>query len=103
MKMYGCYDRSTLAENLLVQDGWIWKYREPKLKTIKVEMTKDCQYTKTALGIKDDKCKGCIHQSEVAAKNLGSVRKRRRAKAVPEVDLTSQHRYDSATPTMKRP
>ena len=61
-----------------------FKDKTAKLKTIKVEMTKDCQYTKTALGIKDDKCKGCIHQSEVAAKNLGSVRKRRRAKAAQE-------------------
>ena len=67
VKVYGCHNREPLAESLLVQDGWIWKYREPKLKTIKVEMTKDCQYTLSDLGQRDAKCDGCKWRASPAS------------------------------------
>ena len=62
VKVYGCHNREPLADSLLVQDGWVWKYREPKVKTVKVLMTKDCQYTLSSLGKKDAKCFRCVHR-----------------------------------------
>lgn len=76
VKVYGCNNREPLADSLLVQDGWIWKYREPKIKTVKVLMTKDCQYTLSELGKKDAKCFRCVHRA--------SSRATKRASASPE-------------------
>lgn len=69
VKVYGCHNRKPLAEKLLVQDGWIWPYREPKVKAVPVLMTKQCQYTMTDLGKKDTRCIGCKHKGATVVTN----------------------------------
>ena len=54
---YGCYNRQPFKEFLKVQSGWLGGKRIET--TIDFRMARDCQYTKTELGRKDERCIGC--------------------------------------------
>lgn len=66
--MNGCFDRPPLEMTLEVQDGWEdcrnpendWQYaRLPVMVRVPHAMTRNCQYTLTALGRVDAGCTGC--------------------------------------------
>lgn len=65
---YGCNNREPLNDLVTVQTGWRETVslgspsRVPVLKSIPDPMTKDCQYTKTAIGQADAGCQGCRHR-----------------------------------------
>jgi len=61
-KGYGCYDRKDFRKEVVVQDGWHWKGGDEQTKkVVRVPflMEKDCQYTLSELGQKDERCIGC--------------------------------------------
>lgn len=64
----GCHNRQLRAK-VLVQDGWFIDgvSRTPKLTMIPDTMSKDCQYTHSALGQKDPGCTGCRHRAQPQA------------------------------------
>lgn len=64
-RLNGCHNRRQLQSKILVQDGWFIDgvSRLPKLTMIPDPMTKDCQYTHTALGQQDPGCQGCRHRA----------------------------------------
>lgn len=55
---YGCHNRAPLLDRREVQDGWTPDGRR-HMRTISDPMTKECQYTFTALGRVDPGCLGC--------------------------------------------
>lgn len=67
---YGCHNRREYKATVIVQDGW-WmdgQTRTAKMVTKPFPMTKDCQYTKSALGQADARCAGCRHRLDTAPK-----------------------------------
>lgn len=61
-KGYGCYNREEFiteyeVPDVVITDGKL--KREWVLVTIPFPMTRDCQYTHTELGQKDERCLGC--------------------------------------------
>lgn len=66
---YGCHNRPAYTQHVLVQDGWAEDAslghlsRRPVMTTIPFVMSKDCQYTHTALGQADPGCVGCKHRA----------------------------------------
>jgi len=54
---YGCYNRQPFKEFLKAQSGWLGGKRIDT--TIDFKMARDCQYTNTELGRKDERCMGC--------------------------------------------
>ena len=61
---YGCHNRAPLKTRVVVQDGWFMDgvSRTPHMVSLPNPMTKDCQFTHTALGKIDKKCTGCAHK-----------------------------------------
>jgi len=67
---YGCHNRREYKPKVMVQDGW-WmdgQSRTAKMVTKPFAMTKDCQYTKSALGQADTGCTGCRHRLDTVQK-----------------------------------
>lgn len=71
LRRYGCFDRPPYRAELAVQDGWLpidatdhVKSRLPRIVTVPVPMTKDCQYSKTT---PDVRCDGCRWRHQEAA------------------------------------
>jgi len=54
---YGCWNRTPFRGFLKVQSGWFNGKRVEA--TVDFRMSPDCQYTKTELGRKDERCIGC--------------------------------------------
>lgn len=60
---HGCHNRQDLKTSAIVQDGW-WMdgtTRYPRMVSVPVPMTKDCQYTR--LNPADPACTGCRHHN----------------------------------------
>ena len=68
MHKHGCHNRARLPDAVEVQDGWTKAWgsasRMPRMVTILYAMTKDCNYTTTALGQADKACEGCKWKKE---------------------------------------
>lgn len=63
---YGCHNRDEYKKTLTVQNGFMRhsynfgrSFEVPNKVEVPFRMTKECQYTKTDLGHKDEKCIGC--------------------------------------------
>jgi hypothetical protein len=54
---YGCYNREPYRSVFKARDG-------KKEVFVEFRMTHDCQYTKTELGQKDQKCCGCLWKAK---------------------------------------
>lgn len=74
--VYGCHNREPLRDRATVQAGftpvtcnpnYATDTRHQVLKVIPDPMSKDCQYTHSALGQADAKCQGCKHRAEKAS------------------------------------
>lgn len=64
---HGCHNRPAYKPAMVVQDGY-WsdgETRTAKLVSVPFRMAKDCQYTQSALGQKDQSCEGCKWRNEV--------------------------------------
>ncbi len=62
---YGCHNRKPFAPWYFVQDGW-WldgQTRVAKVSQARHVMAKDCRYTLSELGQKDERCLGCTHRA----------------------------------------
>lgn len=56
----GCHNRKPFKESVPVQDGYfIGVTLTPRMVAAPFRLTRDCQYTKTALGQADKGCTGC--------------------------------------------
>jgi hypothetical protein len=58
---YGCFDRAPYLTSMPVADGHFMDgyTRTPRMVAMPFRMSKDCNYTTTELGQKDEKCHGC--------------------------------------------
>ena len=65
MKKNACNNRPPLKTSVVVQDGWYMDgvTRCPRMVTIKDQMSKDCQYSKTT---QDAGCDGCKWRADAA-------------------------------------
>lgn len=66
--VYGCHNREPLRDEAVVQSGWARLNNRPivearYMEVISDPMSKDCQYTHSALGQADAKCEGCKHRA----------------------------------------
>ena len=63
---YGCHNRAPFREIYPVQDGhWMdGKTRVPKMTAAKHVLSRDCKYTLSDLGRKDQACTGCKWRKE---------------------------------------
>lgn len=61
---YGCHNRAEYRQGFFVQDGWLQQGQIKKalVKFSPFRMEPKCQYTKTELGQKDERCSGCKHK-----------------------------------------
>ncbi len=61
MEMNGCHNREPLRDYVRVQNGWVTRgqSRDPLMVTIPDPMTKECVYTRSAVGQADPGCVGC--------------------------------------------
>lgn len=65
VKKNGCFNRKPFKESLLIQDGWRdnqadeTRSREPVIREIPFTMKKECIYTHSTIGQKDQGCAGC--------------------------------------------
>ena len=55
--IYGCHNRAPFKGFHKAQNGWTNGKRIEV--TVDFKMAPDCQYTKTELGRKDERCLGC--------------------------------------------
>jgi hypothetical protein len=66
---YGCYNRPAYREVSPAQDGYYLDgvTRTPRLTAVRHVLSRDCQYTHSALGQADAGCQGCKHRQQGAA------------------------------------